>query len=306
MKDSSRPPHFMPEAPTVPAQIAQTTRPKLPFPPDACDSHVHVFGPQWEYPHVADPPYIANDASVADLRRMLDALGCRRTVIVQPSYYGDDNRCTLDATRAGGGDFRAVVAVGPQATPAQLREMHDAGARGARMHLKGKDRHAAAADLLRLARQVAPLGWHVQIVMRADEMPQLDAELSSLPVEVVIDHIGYVDAADGLDGQGFRMLLRLARSGRAWFKLSAPYRQNGRPPLFEDVAPLARALYEAAPDRCVWGTDWPHVSRNDTGIIRVPNDGELADALIGWFPDAADRERILVTNPARLYGFPAN
>lgn len=304
MKSSAIPPGFVPEAPTLPAQIADTARPRQAFPADACDSHVHVFGPQWQYPHVPDPPYIANDASVADLRRMLDALGCRRAVIVQPSYYGDDNRCTLDATRDGGGDFRAVVAVGAHTTAAELREMHDAGARGARMHLKGRDLQAATADLRRLAAQVAPLGWHVQLVMRADDMPGADADLASLPVEVVVDHIGYVDAAAGLEGPGFRMLLRLARSGRAWFKLSAPYRQNGRPPLFEDVAPLARALYGIAPERCVWGTDWPHVSRNDTGIIRVPNDGELADALIGWFPDPADRDRILVTNPAQLYGFP--
>jgi len=297
---SKMPEGFALEAPTVPAHIRETARPREPFPKDACDSHVHVFGPQWEYPHVTNPAYISNDASVAELRQMLDTLGCRRAVIVQPSYYGIDNRCTLDGVKAGGGDFRAVVAVAPGTPEAELREMHRIGARGARAHLKG---NGGSAELAALARTVAPLGWHLQVVMHADDMPDVDELLASLPVEVVIDHIGYVNASNGVESAGFRMLMRLARTGRAWFKLSAPYRQQGRPPLFEDVAPLARALYGLVPDRCVWGTDWPHVSRNDTGIIRVPNDGELADALIGWFPSAADRERILVTNPARLYGF---
>lgn len=305
MKITNRPANFVPEPPTLPPQVRPSTRPRVPFPANACDSHVHVFGPQWAYPHVDKPPYIANDATVEDLREMLDALGCRRTVIVQPSYYGLDNSCTLDAVEAGRGDFRAVVTVAPDTSEAELREMHRIGARGARAHLKGSDVQQPLPELRALARTVAPLGWHLQLVMQADDMPEVDVELAALPVEVVIDHIGYVNAADGVDGAGFRMLMRLARTGRAWFKLSAPYRQRGRPPLFEDVAPLTRALFAAVPDKCVWGTDWPHVSRNDTGIIRVPNDGELADALIGWFPDAADRERLLVTNPARLYGFPA-
>lgn len=295
---------FVPEAATLPPHIPDTTRPKLPFPENACDSHVHIFGPQWEYPHVPDPIYIANDASVEDLRKMLGALGCRRAVIVQPSYYGTDNRCTVDAVKAGNGDFRGIVKLADDVTDSQLEDMHRAGIRGTRLNVKPVGGQIDAAPLKRVAERIKARNWHLQLYFNGAEVTQLDEVLVKLPVEVSIDHFGYLPAAQGIHSPGFQMLMRLARSGRAWFKLSAPYRQSNQPPLFEDVGPMARALHEIVPDKCVWGTDWPHVSNNATGIIRVPNDGELADALIGWLPDAADRKRVLVDNPAKLYDFP--
>ncbi len=294
---------FVPEAPTIPPQVEATSAPRLAFPENSCDCHVHVFGPQEQFPHAAKPGYIPNPASVQQLRTLLKVIGCQRAVIVQPSYYGDDNRCTVDAVRAGQGSFRGVASIAPDIAEAELQQLHEAGIRGVRLNLKTVDGVTDVERLTRTAQRIKGLGWHAQLFFYADTMATLDTYLASLPVEVVIDHIGYVRADDGISGAGFQMLLRLARSGRAWFKISAPYRQSTRPPLFEDVAPLARALYQAAPDKCVWGSDWPHASRNDTGIIRAPNDGELADALIGYFPDAADRKRILVDNPARLYGF---
>lgn len=295
---------FVPQAPTIPAQIAETITPRLPFHDKACDCHVHIFGPQDKYPHAAEPGYIPNPASVAQLRAMLKTVGCQRAVIVQPSYYGTDNRCTVEAVREGQGDFRGVGAISPDIKDTELEALHAAGIRGFRLNLKAVNGEANVTTLGQLAERVKGLSWHAQLFFYADTMPRLDEYLARLPVEVVIDHIGYVRADDGVQGIGFKMLSRLACSGRAWFKISAPYRQSTRPPLFEDVAPLAHALFKYAPDKCVWGSDWPHASRNDTGIIRVPNDGELANVLIGYFPDAADRKRILVDNPARLYGFP--
>ena len=301
---STTPPGFVPKAPTIPAQRADTSAPREPFPQGALDCHVHIFGPQDKYPHGPNPGYIPNEATNAQLDAMLGVLGCAGAVIVQPSYYGTDNRCTVDAIRASGGRYRGVGHIDPDTvTDAELDALNAAGIRGTRLNLKGKDGMADVAVLRRVAQRVARLGWHAQLYFYGDQMPRLDAQVADLPIELVIDHIGYVRAADGVAGQGFQMLLRLARAGRTWFKISAPYRQSDQAPLFEDVAPLARALFALAPDRCVWGSDWPHASRNDTGIIRVPDDGELADALIGYFPNPADRQRILVDNPRRLYGF---
>lgn len=294
---------FVPKAPTIPAQIEATARPKAAFPPNACDTHVHIYGPQEKYPHGPEPGYIPNPATMEQLRAMLKVIGCDRAVIVQPSYYGYDNSCTVDAVVASAGRFRGVASVPPDVGDAELERLWKAGIRGIRMNLKGNNGQADTSILKPLAERLKGTGMHMQLYFYADRMPRLDEDLAKLPVEAVIDHIGYVRAQDGVNGIGFQMLLRLARSGRAWFKISAPYRQSSQPPHFPDVAPLAHALHVLAPDRCVWASDWPHASRNDTGIIRVPNDGELADAFIDYFPDAADRKRILVDNPERLYGF---
>ena len=296
-------PPFVPKAPTIPAQILETRKPQVVFPPGACDSHVHIFGPQDQYPHADNPGYIPNPATVAQLRAMLARIGCQRAVIVQPSYYGTDNRCTVDALRQGRGDFRGIAHFAPTITDRELDELHGAGVRGVRLNLKAVNGQVPLEQLDALAQRLKGSGWHIQLYFYADHMPRLDEHLARLPVEVSIDHFGYIRTSDGLEGAGFQMLLRLARSGRAWFKLSAPYRQSSQAPLFADVGPFARALFEAAPDRCVWGSDWPHASRNDTGTILVPNDGDLADALAGWIPAEADRRRILVSNPAALYDF---
>ena len=294
---------FVPKAPTIPAQIAETGAPSQAFPANACDAHVHIFGPQDQYPHGPNPGYIPNEATVAQLRAMLGIIGCQRAVIVQPSYYGTDNRCTVEAVKAGNGDFRGIAHFTPEISDAELDAMYGAGMRGVRINLKAVDGKVSYAALDRMAERIAGRGWHIQLYFYADHMPQLDAHPVQLPVDVVIDHIGYVRASDGVSSAGFQMLQRLARSERAWFKLSAPYRQSTQGPFFDEVMPLVRALYALAPSRCVWGSDWPHASRNDTGILKVPNDGDLAEVLIRSFPDAGERKRILVDNPARLYGF---
>jgi predicted TIM-barrel fold metal-dependent hydrolase len=216
-------------------------------------------------------------------------------VVVQASIHGTDNRCTLDAVAALGAGYRAVVVVDESFDTAALREMDRAGTRGVRFNLVSGG--AAAEQLDAVARRIAPLGWHVQMFADADALAVLAPRLAALPVPVVIDHIGGARAVHGAAAPGFQALLRLLDGGRAWVKLCG-YRASAGPP-YTDVTPLARALIAAAPERCVWGTDWPHPSLQRD----VPDDGELFDLLGEWAPDAATRQRILVDNPAALYGF---
>ena len=150
----------------------------------------------------------------------------------------------------------------------------------------------------RLAERIRARGWHIPFFLDTNAMPDIDREMTKLPVDIVIDHFGHLQTAHGIQAPGFQTLLRLARFDRCWFKLIGPYRSSARPPMFPDVTPFARALVKAAPERCVWGTDWPHPNASF-----MPNDGDLADMLLDWVPDEAQRNRILTANPARLYGF---
>ena len=169
---------------------------------------------------------------------------------------------------------------------------------GARIHLLPENTEAVLPILPRIAARVRRFGWHLQFYLNAERNPDVDRALLELPVPIVIDHFGLVPAEGGVASRGFQTLLRLARSGRCWFKLSAPYRISQQPPGFGDVTPLARALLAAAPDRCVWGTDWPHPNASF-----MPNDGDIVDLLTDWIPDETLRHRVLVENPSNLYGF---
>jgi predicted TIM-barrel fold metal-dependent hydrolase len=272
-------------------------RPSWRAPPGACDCHFHIFGPYDRFPLDAGRHYDPPAASVAAYARMAGALGIERMVIVQPSVYGTDNACSLDAAARFGLERARVVAVLDDAVAdAGLRALHAQGVRGVRFNaVSGNglplDRMEA------LARRIAPLGWHLQVYAEGRLLPDLAPRLAALPVEVVIDHMGGVRAAEGTAVPGFQALLRLLGTGRAWVKLSG-YRISAGPP-FADVAPFARALIAAAPERCVWGTDWPHPSLSDW----MPEDGALFDLLGDWAPGETERRAILTDNPARLYGF---
>lgn len=229
---------------------------------------------------------------------MLRAICCERAVIVHPSVYGTDNRCTVDALRSGKFQFRGVAVIDDKTTDTELDDMHEAGVRGLRLNLKSKGSVLALDSAPRLAERIKHRGWHLQFFLDVRTMPDIDRELAKLPVDIVIDHFGHIAAADGLEAPGFQTLLRLARHERCWFKLIGPYRLSSQAPMFPDVTPFARALVAAAPDRCVWGTDWPHPNTD-----HMPNDGDLADMLLDWIPDEAQRNRVLAENPARLYDF---
>ena len=278
-----------------PVDVAPT--PSWASPPLGCDCHFHIFGPYDRFPLDPGRHYDPQAALIRAYERVARALGLTRMVVVQPSVYGTDNRCTLDAaTRFGLDRARVIAVVDPGVGDAALRALHDGGTRGLRFNLVSGN-GAPLEALEAMARRIAPFGWHLQLYTSGAVLAEIAPRLATLPVEVVIDHMGGVRASEGTDAPGFQALLRLLGSGRAWVKLCG-YRISAGPP-FADVAPFAAALLAVAPERCVWGTDWPHPSLT----AWMPEDGALFDLLGAWAPDDATRRRVLVDNPARLYGF---
>jgi 2-pyrone-4,6-dicarboxylate lactonase len=287
-------------APPDPAPRA----PKFGFPPLACDCHAHICGPQAIYKYIPERIYSPPDALLADYQRLLQTLGCERAVLVQPSFYGTDNSAMLAAMKAAGPAFRGVAVIGDDATGRDLEEMHAVGVRGARLNivdLRDGKGQLPAERIERLAARIRPFGWHIEFLMHVDEFPDLDRKLAGLPVEFVFGHLGYVRADKGVTTPGFQALLRLMRDKRAWVKLTGPYRISCTPQPHADTNPFAAALVETAPDRLVWGSDWPHVKV--TWDTPMPNDGDLMDLLASWVTDAGLRHKVLVENPAHLYGF---
>jgi 2-pyrone-4,6-dicarboxylate lactonase len=202
------------------------------------------------------------------------------------------------ALTSGVFDFRGVAVVDKTVSDGELEALHRAGVRGIRINLSSKTPGIPLDQAPKLAARIKPLGWHLQFFLRVGQVPSLEQVIAQIPVPCVIDHFGHAAATGGLESPEFGILLRLARLEHVWFKLIGPYRISTQWPLYPDVAPLARALVAAAPDRCVWGTDWPHPN-----TAYMPNDGDLADALGEWLPDAGARRKVLVDNPGRLYGF---
>ena len=269
-------------------------------PPGACDAHCHVFGPAGRFPFAPTRRYTPPDAGVDDLRRLHDRLGLERAVLVQASCHGTDNAALVDALLQGKGRYAGVAMIDDATADAELDELHAAGVRGARInfvaHLGG------APDLPRFDRTVtrlAPRGWHVVLHFDAADLPTYAGLLERMPCPYVIDHMARVDAGAGLDQEPFRALLRLLGDDRCWVKVSGAERLTAvGPPPYDDVVPYARAVIAAAPDRVLWGTDWPHPN-----VRHMPDDGDLVDLLADFAPDEATRSRILVDNPQRLYDF---
>lgn len=268
-------------------------------PAGACDCHAHVFEPVARYPYVANRTYTPPDASFDSYRYMLATLGLERGVIVQPSVYGTDNRATLDAVAEGGENFRAVVVVNEDISSDELAAYHRAGARGIRVNLLFKS-EVEISSLHNLAAKIADFGWHLQVLIDVSSFDDVRGALGNLPVDVVFDHMGHMPTGLGLDHPGFRDLLALLEAGKAWVKLSGSYRFTAeQQPPYRDVEPFARELIRANPERALWASDWPHPCIP----VAVPNCGSLLDMLLDWAPDETTRKRILVDNPATLYGF---
>jgi predicted TIM-barrel fold metal-dependent hydrolase len=266
--------------------------------PGACDCHVHVFGPQDRFPYAAERRYTPPDALIGDYQAAMRTVGLDRAVLTAPSVHGLDNRALLHGLRTGGASLRGVAMVAADVSDAALRELHAAGVRAIRTQLKpGGSKPLTLGELRALAERVAPLGWHVEIHLDVSALPDIDELCAGFPVPVVIEHMGHLPTSRGLDNPGFRALLRFLASG-AWVKLSGAYiaSETGAP--YEDVRPFAEALLEAAPQRAVWGSNWPH-PHQDT----VPDDRELARTLSAWTDDAALLREVLVDNPGTLYNF---
>ena len=283
--------------PSPPPRVAKP--PKARAPAKSCDCHFYIFGPPARYPLAATRGYTPPPALVPQYIAMIDTLGIERMVIVHPSVYGTDNSCSLDAMAALGERCRMIAVVDAFVTDAQLKQMDAAGVRGVRFNLislGGPQRNALEA----IARRIAPLGWHVQVYVEGKQLAELAPILEKLPVPVVVDHMGQIMTAWGVNHPSLRALRKFIDSGRGWVKLCG-YRCSSAGHPYGDVTPLARALIAAAAERCVWGSDWPHP--NISGAM--PDDGELLDLLSAWAPTEAIRHKILVENPAALYGFPA-
>ncbi|MCW5575186.1 MAG: amidohydrolase family protein [Burkholderiales bacterium] len=285
--------------PSIPGFIPATAKPRTHFPAGACDCHAHVFGPQTRFPYLADAAYIPPDAVTADYLGMLKNNGCDRGVLVQPSIYGTDNRCMIDALRSEPQALRGIAVVEAGITDHELEDLHAAGVRGVRINLASETEGLTLADGERLAPRLKELGWHLQFYLDLPKMPEAEARLAKLPITIVIDHFARCPAAEGADAPAFRALQRLVGRDNCWAKIMGPYFISKNAPLYPEVTPLARALVAAAPDRIVWGSDWPHPGAR----ALMPEDHVLADLLAQWVPDEAQRHRVLVDNPARLYGF---
>jgi predicted TIM-barrel fold metal-dependent hydrolase len=288
------------------------------IPRGACDCHVHVFGDPATFPFAEKRIYTPPQASIEQLLELQRDLRLERVVVVQPSVYGADNACTVDAVRRMGARARGVAVIDKTTSRKTLEEMAAAGIRGVRLNLEtntaGRFDPADAKALLDgTAEQIRGLGWHVQIYTRTSIVAALKDHLAQMPLPVVVDHFGRGNPAQGPSQPDFAALLDLVKSGRVYVKVSGAYRVSQEAPDFTEVMPLAQALVAANPDRIVWGTDWPHPN-SDHGRgkplteISPPfpiDDGLLLNQLPKWVPDAAVRKKILVDNPARLYGFEA-
>jgi 2-pyrone-4,6-dicarboxylate lactonase len=281
-------------------------QPDFRSPPGGCDAHFHVFGPAQRYPYGSDLRYTPPLAPLGQYLKLCGRLGLARSVFVQPSAYGRDNRCMLDAMReVGPANCRGIVDIDEHAPDAELARLAALGVRGVRINLSPvKPFESGFAPKLmpriaRLAARCAEIGWQLDFLTPGWLTGELMPTLRKLRVDFTLAHFGMLQAKEGVEQPGFRQLLELLRLGerRCWVKLTGVYRMSAAPG-FADVAPMARALIESAPDRLIWGSDYPHLSFADkVGSVHLWN-------LLGkWAPDEATRTQILVDNPQRLFGF---
>jgi D-galactarolactone isomerase len=275
------------------------TAPKAKAPPGTCDCHIHIYGPTDKYPEAPTSPFPVPDAPVGAYRRMMQTLGIDRVVVVQPSAYGKDNRCALDAIAELGPIARGIAVVDTETTDQELDRMTAAGIRGVRFHMLPGG--VLPWDILEeMAARVEAFGWHVQLQLDGRNLPEREQLLTRLPGTLVIDHTGKFLEPVPVEHPGFQTLLRLVGTGRVWIKLSAPYETSKvGAPSYADVGTLAKVLIAAAPERMLWASNWPHPSAQ----ANPPDDAVLMAALLDWMGDEATRHRILVDNPASLYGF---
>ncbi|GJD52759.1 4-sulfomuconolactone hydrolase [Methylobacterium crusticola] len=278
-----------------------TEAPRTAAPPGACDAHIHIFSKRFPASaHWRGEPVV--DSDVAAYRLLQERIGTSRVVVVTPSTYGVDNRATLDGVAQFGSSARAVVVVDEDIPDAELGQMAARGAVGIRVNFVTPQSWGVttAERLETMARKVAPLGWHVQVYMTGDQIADLADVLSRLPTPLVIDHLARLPPGQGESHRAYPAVRRLLDGGRTWMKLSGAYLNTASgPPSYRDAGAVAAAFAKAAPERMVWGSDWPH-----RGEKHLPDDAVLFDLLAEWAPDEAARRRILVDNPGRLYGFP--
>jgi predicted TIM-barrel fold metal-dependent hydrolase len=268
-------------------------------PPLACDAHCHVFGPVAKFPYDPQAAYVPADAPFEALQQLHKRLGLERAVIVHASCHGADMRVTLDAIARSGGRYRGTAIIDSSYSEKDFERMHEGGIRAVRFNFV---RHLGGRPDMRLFRKTVArlraLDWHLILHLDAQDLIEFEDLFSGLPVPFVIDHMGRVKAADGLEQPPFKTLLGFLKNENAWVKICGAERVSSKGPPFTDAVPFGRALVEAAPDRVLWGTDWPHPN-----VKWMPDDAELVNLLPLMVPGKDLQYKILVDNPARLYGF---
>ncbi|WP_137181153.1 amidohydrolase [Roseomonas sp. AR75] len=286
------------QIPTCKGPDPDTKTPRYRPPPGACDTHCHIFGPGDVFPYAPDRAYTPPDNGYENLVRLHRILGISRAVIVHASCHGSDMTVTLDGIARSGGTMRGVAVVDPGVTDAELARLHAGGIRGVRFnfvkHLGGMP---DMAFFQRVLAQVEPMGWHVVLHLDAQDIVPLAPVISAIRIPFVIDHMARVKAKDGVDQPAFAQLRTLMQNPLAWVKICGAERISSTGAPFRDALPFIRTLAGDAPDRLLWGTDWPHP--NISGDM--PNDGDLVDLLAEAIADEALRQKVLVDNPTRLY-----
>jgi len=280
-----------------PVPNAAGKMPKLKAPAGAVDTHMHIY--HHRYPTAATAVVKPADAVVPDYLAMRKRIGVDRTVVVQPSAYGLDNTCTVDAMAEIGPSARGIAVCNEQTPDAELQRLHKAGIRGLRFFMLPGG--AVTWDSLEpMSARIAPLGWHIVLQLDGRDYPKYEALIDRLESAVVLDHTGKFLEPVGLDHPGFQALTRLLKNKKKYLKLAAPYETSkSGPPLYADVGRLAKALVPNIPDQVVWASNWPHPSSGFVG----PDDADMLDLLLDWVPDEAIRKKVLVDNPVRLYGY---
>jgi D-galactarolactone isomerase len=275
---------------------AGTEPPKLKAPANACDCHMHIYDAR--FPIAPTATLKPADALPADYKLLQKRLGTTRNVIVTPSTYGTDNSATLDGMAKLAPNVRGVAVVDASVTDAELKRLNGLGMRGTRFNLVQAG--ATTVEMLEpLSKRIHELGWHIQINAKPELIVEIEPLLTRLPTPLVFDHLAHVPRDVGVDSPAFKTMRKLIDQGRTWVKLSGAYQDTKvGPPTYADATPIAQAYVKAAPERMVWGSDWPH----PTEKVK-PDDAVLFDLLAQWVPDEASRDRILVQNPEVLYGF---
>ncbi|MBI3045669.1 MAG: amidohydrolase family protein [Betaproteobacteria bacterium] len=282
----------------IPPPDPNPVKPKYAPPPDACDGHCHVFGPAKRFPYAKNRTYEPPDSPKEKLAALHKHLGFSRAVLVQASCHGTDNSAMLDAIKSSKDAWRGVAMVAKSTPQHELQNLNAGGVRGLRYNFVRHLGGMPELDVVEgMAARIAPLGWHLQLHLDADGIVEQRAFLRKLKIPFIIDHMGRVPAQRGLGQPAFRQLLELLKDSQfAWVKISGPERISATGKPFHDAIPFAQALIKAAPDRVMWGTDFPHPN-----VKWMPNDGELVNLFAMMCEDDATRKQILVDNPTRLY-----
>jgi D-galactarolactone isomerase len=274
-----------------------TEPPRLKAPRNSADCHIHIYDPRFQ-PPIQKP----TNGTVADYRLLQKRIGVSRVVIVTPRAYATDNAVTIDAIeQLGIANARGVAVVRPTVTDAELKKLHEGGIRGIRFTTANPETAVTTVDMIEpLAKRIADLGWHVQLNMPASQIVEHAEMLRRLPATIVFDHLGQPPLPAGTAHPSHGVIRSILDRGHAWVKISGAYLNSKiGPPAYPESTPIAQAFVKAAPERLVWGSDWPHPTPKEH-----PDDAGLFDLLLAWVPDEATRTRILVSNPETLYGFP--